>query len=146
MVDNSVSTVLTCNQIADLPSLAEKILKFGDGLKVWLFEGELGSGKTTIIKNICQSLGSKDQIASPTFSIINEYIDQSGNELYHFDFFRIENEQEANAIGCEDYFYSGAFCFIEWASKIPSLIPDRFLKIRIENLNGNRKFELIRND
>ena len=92
-------------------------------------------------------MGSKDEISSPTFSIINEYRDGFDNELFHFDFFRIENEQEAYHLGTEDYFYSGSYCFIEWPSKVPSLIPDKYLKIQIKvEQDGLRNFDLKRYD
>lgn len=147
MVNRSSVTILDCNQLSDLPSLANDMLLIGDGLKVWLFEGELGSGKTTLIKSICRILGSKDEITSPTFSLINEYLDGFDKELFHFDFYRIEKEQEAYQIGCEEYFYSGSYCFIEWPSKIPSLIPEEHLEINIKvGQDGLRKFDLKRHD
>jgi len=147
MVNRSAVTVLDCNRLSDLSYLAKEMLLIGDGLKVWLFEGELGSGKTTLIKSICRILGSKDEITSPTFSLINEYLDGFNNELFHFDFFRIENEREAYEIGCEEYFYSGSYCFIEWPSKILSLIPEEYMEIQIQvGPDGSRKFDLKRYD
>lgn len=98
--------------------------------KVWLFYGDMGSGKTTLIKAICAAMKVDDLVSSPTFSIVNEYKAGSG-KVYHFDFYRIRNEAEAYEIGTEDYFYSGEHCFIEWPDKIPSLIPSAYNKISI---------------
>src|SRR5690606_3148186 len=91
--------------------------------RVWLFYGEMGSGKTTLIKALCAQLGVRDGMSSPTFSIVNEYLAADGRKVYHFDYYRIKSEAEAYDIGSEEYFYSGDMCFIEWPEKIPSLIP-----------------------
>ena len=104
-----------------------------------LFKGEMGAGKTTLIKNICNFLNVKDDISSPTFSLVNEYETAKGETIYHFDFYRIEKEEEALDMGCEDYFYSNNVCLIEWPSKINNLIPLNFLEIEIELLNEQRK-------
>ncbi len=143
---NSKQTVLklSCSSIKELPQIAKKMLSFADQLKVWLFVGELGAGKTTLIKEICKTLGVKDEVASPTFAIINEYI-ANQNPLYHFDFYRIKNEEEAMDIGVSDYFYSGNYCFIEWPQKVESLLPDELLLIDIEGFdNENRIFKLTK--
>ncbi len=115
--------------IDDLREAARELIEKSEGRKVWLFEGEMGSGKTTFIKVIGAELGAKG-ISSPTFSIINEY--QAGNRpIYHFDFYRIEKETEAYDMGVEEYFDSGAFCFVEWPERVPSLYPLHYMKVKI---------------
>lgn len=99
--------------------------------KIWIFNGEMGAGKTTLIKAICDSLNVIDIVNSPTFSIVNEYITESDETIYHFDFYRIEDEKEAVDIGADEYFYSGDLCLIEWAEKIPSMIPSKYIEINI---------------
>jgi len=122
--------------VKDLKTLAEDILKKGGNEKVYLLQGDLGSGKTTLVKFFCSSLGVNDGVTSPTFSIVNEY-SGNGNPIYHFDFYRIEKEEEAFDLGCEEYFYSGHYCFIEWPEKIPSLLPSHFVEIHLEHKNDN---------
>jgi len=111
--------------------------------KTLLFNGEMGAGKTTLIKAICEFLGVEDTVSSPTFSIVNEY-EGGGNVIYHFDFYRIEDEDEAYAIGFEEYEYNGDFLFIEWSERIPNLIPEEshIINILLEN-NGLRTIEII---
>ena len=92
--------------------------------KVILFHGEMGAGKTTFIKALSKALGVKDATSSPTFSLVNEYQTVDNKTLYHFDVYRLKNENEALDMGIEDYLYSGNWCFIEWAEKIPNLIPE----------------------
>jgi len=110
--------------------------------KTLLFNGEMGAGKTTLIKAICKFLGVEDTVSSPTFSLVNEY-EGDGNLIYHFDFYRIEQEEEAYAIGFEEYEYTGDFLFIEWSERIPNLIPEEshIISIVIEN-NGLRTLEI----
>ncbi len=111
--------------------------------KVILFNGEMGTGKTTLIKAICKYLGVQDTVSSPTFSLVNEY--EGDNKLiYHFDFYRIEDEDEAYAIGFEEYEYTGDYLFIEWGERIPNLIPleSHQVNISIEN-NGLRSIDFF---
>jgi ATPase, YjeE family len=104
-----------------------------DDNTVFAFKGNMGAGKTTFIKAVCEELGVEDVINSPTFSIINEYRSESTGELiYHFDFYRINKISEAYDMGIEDYFYSGALCFIEWPEKIQQLLPENTVFISIE--------------
>lgn len=134
---------LLCKDLGDLVRVAKEIIKFAGDKKIWLFEGEMGAGKTTLIKSICKVFGVRDNISSPTFALVNEYRNDADDVFYHFDFYRIRNEGEAMDIGCDDYFYSGDFCFIEWPSKIPSLIPEDHLSIRIrEEKDNSRIIEL----
>ncbi|MBT1702443.1 tRNA (adenosine(37)-N6)-threonylcarbamoyltransferase complex ATPase subunit type 1 TsaE [Chryseosolibacter indicus] len=117
--------------ISDLPKVAKDLLKEAMGCRVWLFNGEMGAGKTTLIKELCNTLGVVDNMSSPTFSIVNEYATLSHETIYHFDFYRIKNEAEAYDIGTEEYFDSGNYCFIEWPEKIPSLIPQNHVEVNI---------------
>lgn len=129
--------------IRDLDSIREAAKEFiahMDDRTVYAFYGNMGAGKTTFIKAICEELGVEDVINSPTFAIINEYrSSDSGELIYHFDFYRINKQSEAEDIGTEDYFYSGALCFIEWPEKIDELLPGDVVNVRIsENENGSR--------
>ena len=107
------------------------ILENAGEAKVWLLQGEMGAGKTTLVKALGQHWGIVDEVSSPTFSLVNEYLDQAGRTYYHFDFYRIVDEEEAYDIGTDEYLYSGELCLIEWSEKIPSLIPDQYLEINI---------------
>ncbi|RZJ28875.1 MAG: tRNA (adenosine(37)-N6)-threonylcarbamoyltransferase complex ATPase subunit type 1 TsaE [Flavobacterium sp.] len=112
--------------------------------KVILFNGEMGAGKTTFIKALCKELGVHNATSSPTFSLVNEYISDSGKTIYHFDVYRLNSETEALDMGIEEYLYSGNYCFIEWAEKIPSLIPEKHSVISLSVLdNGSRKLVLM---
>lgn len=112
--------------------------------KIILFNGEMGVGKTTLIKQLCKSLGVEDATSSPTFSLVNEYYTSSNQIVYHFDFYRLNKETEALDMGVDDYLYSGNWCFIEWSEKIASLIPDEHSVVTIELLaNGKRNLELV---
>ena len=108
--------------LLNLNQIAKDIIK-NSKHKVLLFYGDMGVGKTTLIKEICKELGTDDITSSPTFSIVNEYITSNGNTIYHFDFYRLNNEEEAYNIGVEDYFHTDAWCFIEWPSVIKNLLP-----------------------
>jgi tRNA threonylcarbamoyladenosine biosynthesis protein TsaE len=106
--------------------------------KVFAFYGKMGAGKTTFIKAICEELGVEDVITSPTFAIINEYTATDG-VVYHFDFYRIKKLEEVYDMGYEDYFYSGALCFIEWPELIEEVLPDDAVKVTItEQADGTR--------
>ena len=107
---------------------------------VFAFYGKMGAGKTTFIKAVCEELGVEDVITSPTFAIVNEYrSDTTGELIYHFDFYRIKKSEEVYDMGYEDYFYSGALCFIEWPELIEELLPEEAVKVTIEeNADGSR--------
>ena len=118
----------------------EFIQNMGDA-HVFAFYGKMGAGKTTFVKAICEELGVKDVITSPTFAIINEYTSstQGGVPIYHFDFYRIKKLEEVYDMGYEDYFYCGALCFIEWPELIEELLPDDAVRVSItEQSDGSR--------
>jgi len=121
---------ITIEHLSELPKAAEQMLDFIAENRVILFFAPMGAGKTTLIKELCKQLGVYDQAASPTFSIVNEYASPSG-PIYHFDFYRLKEEQEAFDLGYEDYFFSGQYCFIEWPEKIPNLLPEDVISISI---------------
>ena len=111
--------------------------------KIILFNGEMGVGKTTLIKQLCKTLGVEDATSSPTFSLVNEYYTSSNKIVYHFDFYRLNKETEALDMGVDDYLYSGNWCFIEWSEKIASLIPEEHSVVTIELLaDGKRELKL----
>jgi tRNA threonylcarbamoyladenosine biosynthesis protein TsaE len=125
-----------------LEEVAQKIIAENPN-KVILFHGEMGVGKTTLIKQLCKTLGVTDATSSPTFSLVNEYQTAKNQTVYHFDFYRLNKEEEALDMGIDDYLYSGNWCFIEWAEKIPNLIPEAHSIITIELLaDGKRSLEL----
>jgi len=116
----------------------EFVTAMGDR-KVFAFYGKMGAGKTTFIKAVCEELGVEDVINSPTFAIVNEYVDGQGEPVYHFDFYRIKNLQEVMDLGYEDYVYSGHVCFMEWPELIENLLPDDAVKVTIEEeIDGGR--------
>ena len=128
-------------RIQDLEHINEAAKQFvaqiGDH-KVFAFYGSMGAGKTTFIKAVCEELGVEDVITSPTFAIINEYTGQEGT-IYHFDFYRIKKLEEVYDMGYEDYFYSGALCFIEWPELIEEVLPEDAVKVSIkEKEDGTR--------
>ncbi|MBK5203258.1 MAG: tRNA (adenosine(37)-N6)-threonylcarbamoyltransferase complex ATPase subunit type 1 TsaE [Prolixibacteraceae bacterium] len=103
--------------------------------RIFAFYGKMGAGKTTFIKALCQTLGSKDNITSPTFAIINEYDTPKSGQIYHFDFYRIKNIEEAMDIGIDDYLNSGDYCFIEWPEKIEELLPEELIEVNIKEIS-----------
>lgn len=120
----------------------EFIDKMGDNT-IFAFYGKMGAGKTTFIKAVCEALGVKDVINSPTFAIVNEYLAGNGEPIYHFDFYRIKKEQEVLDIGYEDYIYSDCLCFMEWPELIEDLLPEDTVKVTIEEKeDGSRIISL----
>jgi len=112
--------------------------------KVVLVNGEMGAGKTTMIKALCQALNSPDVVSSPTFSLINEYRTANNEPLYHFDCYRIESEEEAYDFGAEEYLHSGHLCFIEWSENIASLLPEESNALMIVKIDATtRKITLL---
>ncbi|MBM3400796.1 MAG: tRNA (adenosine(37)-N6)-threonylcarbamoyltransferase complex ATPase subunit type 1 TsaE [Bacteroidetes bacterium] len=130
----------------ELQNAALELLKFAADEKVFLFEGEMGAGKTTLIKFLCFELGVKETVSSPTYSIVNEYA-FPGGKIFHFDFFRIQSQIEALDIGFEEYLSSGDYCFIEWPQNIPDLWPLHHVRVKIaENEVGIRNIEIKKHE
>ena len=121
----------------DLNEIAAKLISNFSESRVILFYGEMGVGKTTLIKVLCKNLGVEEPTNSPTFSIVNEYLSKDKKSIYHFDFYRIEKEEEVFDMGYEDYFYSDNYCFVEWPEKIPNLLPENAVKVTIEEVEDN---------
>lgn len=114
---------ITVNNLSELDAAARQILSRFPTDRIFLLYGEMGAGKTTLVNAFCRVLGVSDSTSSPTFSIVNEY--RSPRSLiYHFDFYRLKNEEEALDLGYEEYFYTDAYCFVEWPEKIPNLLPE----------------------
>jgi tRNA threonylcarbamoyladenosine biosynthesis protein TsaE len=133
--------VMRFSALEELEAISGELLHIGKNIPVWLFEGHMGAGKTTLIKALCNYLGVKSHVQSPTFSLVNEY-DAGDKLVYHFDFYRIKDETEALDMGVEEYFDSGHFCFVEWPGKIESLWPQHYLLIRMQaDENGMRTLE-----
>lgn len=137
-------STIKINDLDTIRQAAKEFVAAMDDRTVFAFRGKMGAGKTTFIKAICEELGVEDVINSPTFAIINEYrSDATGELIYHFDFYRINKLSEAEDIGTEDYFYSGALCFIEWPEKIEDLLPGDVVEVTItEDADGSRTVEV----
>jgi tRNA threonylcarbamoyladenosine biosynthesis protein TsaE len=114
--------------------------------KILLFYGEMGVGKTTLIKEIVKQLGILDTVSSPTFSLVNEYHSNSGEKVYHFDFYRINKEEEAMDMGIEEYFDSDSWCLVEWPNKVENLLPLESVTITITEKSQLRTIELVNNE
>ncbi|MBT3386200.1 MAG: tRNA (adenosine(37)-N6)-threonylcarbamoyltransferase complex ATPase subunit type 1 TsaE [Prolixibacteraceae bacterium] len=120
------------SSLKDLEKVAENLISWFPNHRVFAFYGKMGAGKTTFIQRICKSLGTEDNVTSPTFALINEYKTPDFSSIFHFDFYRINDLEEAFDLGYEDYLYSGNYCFIEWPEKIEPLLPENIIKVRIE--------------
>ena len=129
-------------RIQDIDHIREAAREFIEhigGRRVFAFYGKMGAGKTTFVKAICEELGVDDVITSPTFAIINEYTSAKDDTIFHFDFYRIKKLEEVYDMGYEDYFYSGALCFIEWPELIEDILPDDAVRVSIaEQEDGSR--------
>jgi tRNA threonylcarbamoyladenosine biosynthesis protein TsaE len=126
-------------QIDDLPGAAAQLLKQSEGLHVWLLKGEMGSGKTTLVKHIVNQLGVKETVSSPTFSLVNQYGHEGGKVVYHFDLYRLKNEMEAFDIGLDEYLTSGNLCLIEWPEKLVKLLPEQYFEVQIQPYDSWRR-------
>jgi len=132
--------------LKEIESVAQDLLNHPKG-RIFLFYGDMGVGKTTLIKSIAKILGVTDNVSSPTFSLVNEYRSADNKPVYHFDFYRIVDEEEALDMGVEEYFDSQAICMIEWPDKIKNLLPLDAISILLSELaDGKRKIEILNND
>ena len=134
--------MLTINSIEEIHDTAKKFLEEIGDKKIFTFNGKMGAGKTTFIKAICEVMGVKETINSPTFSIVNEYEAADGRIIYHFDCYLINKIQEALDLGAEEYLYSGNLCFIEWSENIAPLLPETLVNVDINEIE-NKKREII---
>jgi tRNA threonylcarbamoyladenosine biosynthesis protein TsaE len=126
------------DNLEQLPRLASDLLEEFREERFFAFFGKMGVGKTTLIKALCDQLGVKEVVCSPTFAIINEYTSGEGEPVYHFDFYRLKSAEEAYDIGYEEYFYSGMYCFTEWTEKIEQLLPEHYVRVEMKETNGIR--------
>ena len=126
------------DNLEQLPRLASDLLEEFREERFFAFFGKMGVGKTTLIKALCDQLGVKEVVCSPTVAIINEYTSGEGEPVYHFDFYRLKSAEEAYDIGYEEYFYSGMYCFTEWTEKIEQLLPEHYVRVEMKETNGIR--------
>ena len=134
---------LLLKDLSDIDIIAKKFIENMGARNVFAFYGEMGAGKTTLIKAICNALDVNETVTSPTFAIINEYKRSNGEPIFHFDFYRIKDMEEAYDFGYEDYFYSGQLCFIEWPELVEPLLPENVVKVQIViEDNGQRSISV----
>ena len=138
-----MNKILFAENLEQLNFIAKQIFDYTLIHKKFIFYGEMGVGKTTLIKALSLQLGVTDIVSSPTFSIVNEYQSDENIKIYHFDFYRIDDEKEAYDMGYEEYFFSNSYCFIEWPEKIPNLIEDHMVKIKMSIVGNTRMIEVI---
>ncbi len=134
-------------KIQSIKTIHETARQFIDQIgdkTIFAFNGKMGAGKTTFIKAICETLGVKETVNSPTFSIVNEYESADGRIIYHFDCYRITKIQEALDLGAEEYLYSGNLCFIEWSENIAPLLPDTLVNVEIREMENGERSVIIR--
>ncbi|MFI3258586.1 MAG: tRNA (adenosine(37)-N6)-threonylcarbamoyltransferase complex ATPase subunit type 1 TsaE [Rikenellaceae bacterium] len=134
---------ISINSLDQLSEVAEAILKVLNGRTVVLLDAQMGGGKTTLVRAIAASLGSEDNVTSPTFAIVNEYRTAQDHSIFHFDMYRIERIAEAIDLGFEEYIHSGELCFIEWAERVEPLLPDDAMMVRIEVLGESERCFII---
>ena len=135
---------IECKDVMELDKAAGELAEAIGNRKVIAFHGEMGAGKTTLIGALCRALGVEDDVASPTFSIVNEYRDRHDNPIYHFDFYRIESLGEAVDAGTEDYFASGDLCLMEWPELIEPLLPEDTVDVTIRVNNDDSRTITVR--
>ncbi|MEI9956429.1 MAG: tRNA (adenosine(37)-N6)-threonylcarbamoyltransferase complex ATPase subunit type 1 TsaE [Ferruginibacter sp.] len=129
-------------KLENIDEAAAKFIAGTAGYTVIAFHGEMGAGKTTFIHAVCEAMGVKENISSPTFAIINQYATAAGKTIYHMDLYRIKDEEEAINAGVEDCLYSGNTCFVEWPEKAPGILPDDTLHVTITMIgDATRKFK-----
>jgi tRNA threonylcarbamoyladenosine biosynthesis protein TsaE len=126
-----MAEIYTCQSPDELLPIAVALIEYHKDKRIFAFHGEMGAGKTTFIKTICEHLNVTDTVSSPTFAIINEYLTKDSGSVYHFDLYRIKSWTEMLEIGYEDYFYSGLYCLLEWPEKIVNLLPEETVHVDI---------------
>ena len=136
-----MSKIFYAKKVQELDEVAKAIVEVFESEKKIVFFGEMGVGKTTLIKSICKALNVQDVVTSPTFSVVNEYQNKDGDSLYHFDFYRIKNQEELFDLGLEEYIYSDNYCFIEWPEKAEGLLSDNFVQVQMIK---NKEYRIIK--
>ena len=126
-------------ELEDIDSAAKKLIEEAGSEKIWVFHGQMGAGKTTLIKSLAKQFKVIDQVSSPTFGLVNHYENSNGEIFYHFDFYRLERPEEALDIGIDEYFYSTNICWLEWAENIFPFLPDEYFLIRIDTLSETQR-------
>lgn len=134
---------ISIKTIKEIHEAAKKFIQLIGNQTIFAFHGEMGAGKTTFIRAICEEMGVDENISSPTFAIVNEYFTPKGKKIFHFDCYRLKDIREAYEIGTEDYFYSGELCFIEWPEKIEALLPDTTVNVFIKVLDSGERLITI---
>lgn len=135
-----MSEIYTCQSPDELQPIAARLIEFHKDKRIFAFHGEMGAGKTTFIKTICEYLQVSDTVSSPTFAIVNEYVTEDSGIVYHFDLYRIKAWTEMLEIGYEEYFYSGNYCLLEWPEKIVNLLPEETVHVDIVvSLDGSMR-------
>jgi tRNA threonylcarbamoyladenosine biosynthesis protein TsaE len=125
--------------IEGLPAVVSALLEAGQDRRIWLLHGDMGAGKTTLVREFCRQLQVTDRVSSPTFSLVNEYRTSAGGRVCHFDFYRIKHEAEAFDIGTEEYLSSGDHCFVEWPEKVPSLLEGARAEVSIRTTGDTER-------
>lgn len=139
--------IIRINSLEEYPAAAKEFIEAMGDNRIFAFYGNMGTGKTTFIKSICESMGVEDAINSPTFAIVNEYETAKGETVFHFDFYRIKSLAEVYNMGYEEYIYSNAYCFIEWPELIEELLPEEAVKVTItEENDGTRTVKITDQD
>jgi len=139
--------IIKINSLEEYPAAAKEFIEAMGDNRIFAFYGSMGTGKTTFIKSICESMGVEDAINSPTFAIVNEYETAKGETVFHFDFYRIKSLAEVYNMGYEEYIYSNAYCFIEWPELIEELLPEEAVKVTItEENDGTRTVKITDQD
>lgn len=123
--------IFEINSIDELSKVSDFLVSMREKSNIIAFYGNMGAGKTTLIKNLCSKLGVQDEVNSPTFALVNEYQTDAFDSIFHFDFYRIKSLEEVFDIGYEDYFYGGSLCLLEWPELIDPLMPEHFIKVEI---------------
>lgn len=130
--------------LSDLDQAAAQLLAFAEERRKFAFYGEIGAGKTTFIQAICRHLGVREAVVSPTFALVNEYVTDDDELIYHLDLYRLKNVQEALDIGIEDRLYDKNYCFIEWPELVEDLLPEDTVRIKLSIVeNSTRKIQLL---
>ena len=131
--------VYRVKDLSQLDEVAKDVLSVFSSGRLFALEGQMGAGKTTFTKSLCKALDCKDNVCSPTFAIVNVYLSPKAGEIYHFDFYRLEDVSEAVQIGTEEYFYSGSYCFLEWSERVLPLLPEDVITIKIDVVSENER-------